>query len=171
MTKNEALEMFKKGTNIINGVECRFKFMKVLDQDDFMEIIVPAINPYTTDVVLGNKWFSYTTDEEWEKLDDAVVSYINKMKEYEKTALKEPLELVVSKKQIGNEQIVLSTPERKGRRYYAVRQFKDHFDICSIHNNEADCPIFYPVVINGAVYRPIWSWYLGHGCFKGEFNV
>lgn len=75
MTKQELIELSKKGKTQIAGFPCEVKIKREKDGDLFIEIVFEPLSPLHQPLYLGGVWLDYVSDEEVEHLEDAVLQY------------------------------------------------------------------------------------------------
>lgn len=169
MTKAELQSLVGKGRVNVSGIDIEVTMTRCLDSDDFIKIKGYAINDYTTDLELGDKWMEYVTDEECAELVQALAKYRDKMLKQAEIYHKDPIKLCW----FDTEYRKGLLKSEKGFVYEIVKPAEDHFEIWSTWGlgYESDVPMNISVEIDGIIYRPIWSWWLDHGCYRGQAPV
>lgn len=156
MKKQELLDLAGKGYIKIGNGEIKVEMKKVLDSD-FIDITQKAINEYTTDHEFNGGFVEYITDEGCEPLEENIEKVYEKMLKQVEICRREPLVLT----SIKNSDYF----KGKNKKTYIKHNEKDHFEICTICNGEADFAINVPILLDGVLYLPVWSWWLGKGCY------
>ena len=164
MKKEEILALIGKGIVEINGITCRFDVSK--EDRQFINITVPAINPYTPDRKLGRVFLSEANEAWWADLEEALAITHKKMRMQAEIAKREPMEL----------DFISTTSKGKfygcaenNREYQTVR-YEQHFEVIVAQKQPERfgelVTLNAPIKIAGKVYRPMWSWWMGTSYYK-----
>lgn len=116
--------------------------------------VLRAINRFTTDMRFGGSFVEDVTDAECAKLDDLLYETLRKMASAEIISNAEPLVM----KKIAPDVCVSTERKRK----YGFDQYKnEHFTIYALAGGEASHPISTPVILDGKLYKSVYSFWLG----------
>jgi hypothetical protein len=125
---------------------------------DYINITQFAINEHTTDHVFSGNFEEYITDEDCSKLEEAIKNAHDIMVMQAELCKRKPIEL---HRVEGGDTLENET----GRTYVIQKPAKDHFEIYIYSNGEPSHAINCPVTIDGVLHMPVWSWWLGKGCY------
>lgn len=157
MKKQELLNLVGKGIVTIGDSQIEVKMRNSLNSD-YLSITQKAINAFTTDHEFSGGWVEYITDEDTSQLEDAFLKAHEKMVKQAEICSRTPLVLTT----IENSELCEATT---GKKYVIQKPAKDHFEIYSIYNGEIEYAINAPVLIDGKLHLPVWSWWLDKGCY------
>lgn len=156
LTKNYLLSIANKGPQpYANAImEIWMKPSEVFDGQMMIGGILRAINRFTTDMRFGGGFVEDVTDEECEKLGDLLNDTLRRMVSAETISTAKPLVL----QKIAPDMCVSKECKRK----YGYNQYKDeHFTIYVLAGGEASHPISTPVILDGKLYKSLYSFWLG----------
>ncbi len=157
MNKQELLSLVNKGIVKIGNAEIEVTMGKRLNSD-YIHIKQKAINQYTTDHEFSGGWVEYITDDDVAGLENAIFKVHEKMLKQAEICKRKPMVMT----SIKDTDLLVSD---SGQKYIIQRPAKDHFEIYTLFNAEPDCPINVPVLIDGKLHLPVWSWWLDKGCY------
>jgi hypothetical protein len=124
----------------------------------------PAINMFTPDHEFAGGWVDCIPEGDDLPLRENGKKALERMMVQEAISKRDPLVLTREKGSVN-----LAFRIVKGRKkWYYINWLKDHFSICTMCGNEPDCPINVPVLLNGILYVPVWSWWLDQACYGWE---
>lgn len=120
--------------------------------------ILRAINRFTTDMSFGGGFVDDVTDEECSKLDTLLKDTLLTMSHAEMVSKADPIVL----KRISPD--VCYSKEQK--RKFGYDQYRDeHFTIYVLVGGEASHPISTPVILDGKLYKSVYSFWLGRSVY------
>lgn len=156
LTKNYLLSIANKGPQVYANaiMEIWMKPSKVFDGRMMIGGVLRAINRFTTDMRFGGGFVEDVTDEECEKLSNMLNKTLRRMENAETISTATPLPL---------RKIAPNTCVGKDRNCkYGYSQYKDeHFTIYILAGDEASYPIGIPVILDGKLYKSVYSFWLG----------
>ena len=138
----------------------------------FLHGMVMSESPYSDDAGFGGCFLSDVTDEDCEKLDALFESIREKMRKADDLARTEPLELKEVHTGNGGGPFY-RTPEMDGKPGKTLA-FEDWnredqginwFYLYVVYQGENDYAFGRPVILDGQVYRPIYSFWLEHSYY------
>lgn len=156
LTKDYLLSIANKGPQpYANAImEIWVKPSEVFDGRMMIGGVLRAVNRFTTDMRFGGSFVEDVTDEECAKLDDLLNETLRRMESAETVSNTSPLIL----QKIAPDMCVSKERKRK----YGFDQYKDeHFTIYVLAGGEASHPISTPVVLDGKLYKSVYSFWLG----------
>ena len=156
LTKDYLLSIANKGPqSYANAImEIWTEPSEVFDGRMMIGGVLRAINRFTTDMRFGGSFVEDVTDEECARLGDLLDETLRRMASAETISNAEPLAL----QKIAPDMCVSKERERK----YGFDQYKDkHFTIYVLAGGEASHPISTPVILDGKLYKSVYSFWLG----------
>lgn len=156
LTKDYLLSIANKGPqSYANAImEIWTEPSEVFDGRMMIGGVLRAINRFTTDMRFGGSFVEDVTDEECAKLGDLLDETLRRMASAETISNAEPLAL----QKIAPDMCV----SKKRKRKYGFDQYKDkHFTIYVLAGGEASHPISTPVILDGKLYKSVYSFWLG----------
>ena len=129
--------------------------------DHYLNVILKAHNPYCTDAMFGGGFLEYATEEDAERLDQAFTVAVSKMKKAEYLAGLDPLPLQRVDKESCEVHYHADGFSRK-LNYEEASTVEDMFFLYVLYGGENDYAFGKPVILDGKVYKPIYSFWLGH---------
>lgn len=129
--------------------------------DHFLNVILKAHNPYCTDAMFGGGFLEYATEEEAEKLDEVFAAAVAKMEKAEKLAGLDPLPLRPVDLE-SREDHYRAEGFSRTLNYEEASTVEDMFFLYVLYGGENDYAFGKPVILDGKVYKPIYSFWLEH---------
>ncbi len=132
----------------------------------FLHGMVMSDSRYSIDAGFGGCFLSDVTDDDCEKLDGLFASIREKMQKADSLGASDPVELL--KFQQG---ITGGTFYRANNKTLALEDYireetgTDWFYLYVQYQGENDYAYGLPVILDGALYRPIYSFWLGHSYY------
>lgn len=161
MTKEWLFSVANKGTQKYNGAEVKIYIhpSELFDGKMMISGVLCATNPFTTDMSFGSCLVENVTDEDVSKLKELLDKEIKHMEMARAASEKDPILMEWA------DDRTLKKAQAKGRkereRFYGYEAYRnDHFSIYTFCGSEYDTAIGTPVVIDGKLYRAIYSYWL-----------
>ncbi|MBN1040367.1 hypothetical protein DVW12_16930 [Clostridium botulinum] len=156
MNKKELLDLVGKGYINIGDAQIEGTITQV-GGSDYLHVTQKAINECTTDHEFSGGWVEYIKDEDINELELAILTIHKKMLEQSAICKKEPLVLTTIK---GTNKLISNT-----KKEYLMETFRNHFEIYYCPYSEPEYSINRPLLIDGKLFLPLWSWWLEKGCY------
>lgn len=148
---------------------------KTFPGEYFLHGMVMSESPFSDDAGFGGCFLSDVTDEDCEKLDEFFVKVRQTMQKADALARTEPLEL--NEVRTGNNGgPFYRTPQVDGKPGKTLslenvreKDGTDWFYLYVQYQGENDYAYGRPVILDGQVYRPIYSFWLGHPYYDRNY--
>ena len=137
--------------------------------DHFLNITLKAHNPFTTDAMFGGGFLEYATDEDAEKLDEALGKAVEKMRKAEALAGGDPLPLRRVDKESREVHYMAEGFDRKLN--YEDANVEGMFFLYVLYGGENDYAFSRPVILEGETFKAIYSFWLGHSYYDRRHPV
>ena len=134
----------------------------------YLNVILKAQNQYCTDAIFGGGFLEYTTEEDAEKLDDALSEAVKKMEWAEQIAVGAPVALRPVDKD--SREIHYRADELNRTLNYEEASREGMFFLYVLFKGENDYAFCQPVIMDGKVYRPVYSFWLEHCYYDQEHS-
>ena len=126
----------------------------------FLHVILKAQNQYCTDAIFGGGFLEYATEEDAEKLDKALSEAVKTMEHAEQLAIGTPLDLCRVDKDSAEIHYRVDQLDRT-LNYEEASTVEGMFFLYVLFKGENDYAFGLPINLEGEVYRPIYSFWLG----------
>lgn len=135
----------------------------------YLNVILKAQNQYCTDVIFGGGFLEYATEEDAGKLDKAFSEAVEKMKRAGQIAVGAPVALRRVDKD--SREIHYRADELNLMlNYEEASGVEGMFFLYVLFKGENDYAFGRPVILEGRVYRPVYSFWLEHCYYDGEHS-
>ena len=145
-------------------LDVRITEVKSFPGDYFLYITLKAQNPFCTDAMFGGGFLEFATEEDVEKLDEALEKAVEKMRKAEKLAGIDPFMLQRVDKESREVRYKAEGFDRK-LNYEDATTVDGMFFLYVLYGGENDYPFSRPVILDGKVYKPIYSFWLEHSYY------
>ena len=152
---NSGPQQFENST-----IEIWIKPSEAFDGRRLIGGVLKAINGFTTDMKFGGCFAEDVTDEDCQTLENLLHETLAQMAKAEEISRREPLVLET----IDDDTVRRAEPsaKHKPRQKYGYEQYRDeHFTLYVINSGENSHPISCPVILDGKLYRSVYSFWLG----------
>ena len=161
MTKEWLLSVANKGPQKYAGatIEIHIWTSEVFENQQLIGGLLRAMNPFSSDMHFGGGLVVDVTDEEVSKMDEFLDNAIRRMECAKAISKAEPITM----KWVDEKTLAGIPPEghKRRRRLYGYDKYRDeHFSIYTNGGGEWDYPIETPVIIDGKLYRALYSFWL-----------
>lgn len=122
--------------------------------------VLRAINGFTTDMKFGGCFAEDVSDEDCRNLEKLLQETLAQMAKAEDISKREPL--ILSTVDDDTVRQVKTSAKHKPRQKYGYEQYRDeHFTLYVINSGENSHPISCPVILDGKLYKSVYSYWLG----------
>ncbi len=172
MTLQQIMERANKGAMPYKEyglIEVKTESSKSFPGCTFLNVILKAQNQYCTDAIFGGGFLEYATEEDAEKLDGALSEAVQKMKWAEQIAVGSPVALRRVDKD--SMEIHYRVDELNSTlNYEEASGVEGMFFLYVLFKGENDHAFCQPVIMDGKVYRPVYSFWLEHCYYDQEHS-
>lgn len=174
MNKQELLNLANKGAVTIDGITFEVKTHESSIGGEILNVILLPINEFSDPAYFGGGWHEYYTDEDVQELFPAMKKAAQKM-EYQAQRQKiKPIEFIDLNKEDRHCNHLIKRKDND--KIYVLQKIKDSnknytaFQILTANKWEQGyepcAPINCPIILEGTIYKPIWSFWLDGAIYK-----
>lgn len=176
MKKADILALANKGAQEINGIKVEVTTHKIEGfTGETLNIKLLPVNEYSTPAFFGGGFHEYYTDEDCEQLITVLHTAVERMQRQKEIATGEVKRNLVRTGEYICSDEVLRVPGI--RKKYVLQELRDEkrdvfgYQVVTLCNGEADCPINCVIELDGKRYNPIWSFWLNSAYYNIKSEV